>query len=194
MKGLDYIDLKYRPQKNDVVCEYYVEPGLGLSLEKACQHIAGESSIGTWTTISTMSPAIAKKLKPSVFSINKKTNEVRIAYHSDLFEAGNMPEILSSIAGNIFGMKAVKNLRLQDIQFPKKIIDSFLGPQFGIEGIRKLTRIKNRPLVGTIVKPKVGLNEKQHAKVAYEAWAGGLDVVKDDENLSSMTFNNFRKR
>jgi ribulose-bisphosphate carboxylase large chain len=194
VKGLDYIDLKYRPQKNDVICEYYVEPGLGLSLEKACQHIAGESSIGTWTTISTMSPAIAKKLKPSVFSINKKTNEVRIAYHSDLFEAGNMPEILSSIAGNIFGMKAVKNLRLQDIHFPKKIIDSFLGPQFGIEGIRKLTRVKNRPLVGTIVKPKVGLNEKQHAKVAYEAWAGGLDVVKDDENLSSMTFNKFRKR
>ncbi|MBW2999389.1 type III ribulose-bisphosphate carboxylase, partial [Candidatus Woesearchaeota archaeon] len=185
---------KYRPQKNDVICEYYVEPGLGLSLEKACQHIAGESSIGTWTTISTMSPAIARKLKPSVFHINKKTNEVRIAYHSDLFEAGNMPEILSSIAGNIFGMKAVKNLRLQDIHFPKKIIDSFLGPQFGIEGIRKLTRTKNRPLVGTIVKPKVGLNEKQHAKVAYEAWAGGLDVVKDDENLSSMTFNNFRKR
>ncbi|MCK5062330.1 MAG: ribulose-bisphosphate carboxylase large subunit, partial [Candidatus Aenigmarchaeota archaeon] len=109
-------------------------------------------------------------------------------------EAGNMPEILSSIAGNIFGMKTVKNLRLNDIIFPKQIVKSFKGPRFGKEGVRKLTKVNNRPLCGTIVKPKVGLNPAEHAKVAYEAWAGGLDIVKDDENLSSMTFNKFETR
>ena len=54
--------------------------------------------------------------------------------------------------------------------------------------------MKSRPLVGTIVKPKLGLNEKEHAGVAYDAWVGGLDIVKDDENLSSQSFNRFEKR
>ncbi|MBR9691665.1 type III ribulose-bisphosphate carboxylase [Candidatus Woesearchaeota archaeon] len=190
---LEYINRKYKPKPNDLVAEYRVEPNR-ISIEKACEHIAGESSIGTWTTIATMNEKIAAKLKPNVYSIDKKTKEVKIAYPAQLFEAGNMPQIYSAIAGNIFGMKAVKGLRLQDISFPKSILDKFSGPKFGIKGIRKLLRVKKRPLVGTIVKPKVGLNEKQHAQVAYESWLGGLDVVKDDENLTSMSFNNFEKR
>jgi len=191
---LNYIDLKYKPNSKDLIAEYYVEPAKGLTLKKACEHIAGESSIGTWTTISTMNKRIAKRLKPKVYYINPIKKYVKIAYPYELFEAGNMPEILSSIAGNIYGMKAINNLRLMDIRFPKIIMNKFKGPKYGIQGIRKLLKIPKRPLTGTIVKPKVGLNEKQHAKVAYESWMGGLDVVKDDENLSSMTFNKFRKR
>ncbi len=191
---VEYINLKYKPTKNDLLCEYYVEPAKGVSFNEACENLACESSIGTWTTISTLSPKLAKKLKPHVYYINKKTGIIKVAYHSELFEAGNMPGILSSIAGNIFGMKIVKNLRLLDISFPKSIIKGFHGPQYGIKGIRKLTKTKNRPLTGTIVKPKVGLTAQQHAKVAYEAWMGGLDIVKDDENLVSMKFNDFYKR
>lgn len=127
-----------------------------------------------------------------VFEI--KGNFVKIAYPVDLFELGNMPQILSSIAGNIFGMKAVKNLRLEDIDWPGKLIKSFKGPTYGIQGIRKLLKIPERPLCGTIIKPKLGLNEEEHAKVAYEAWVGGIDTVKDDENLSNQSFNNFSKR
>ncbi|MBL7148397.1 MAG: type III ribulose-bisphosphate carboxylase [Nanoarchaeota archaeon] len=190
---LDFVDLKYRPKKSDLVCEYYVEPNK-ISLEKVCEMIAGESSIGSWDKVLTLTPKIAMRLKPHVFSINKKTNEVKIAYTSDLFEGGNMPGILSSIAGNIFGMKDVKNLRLQDITFPEFIVKSFKGPYYGIEGVRRILKIKKRPLVGTIVKPKVGLNSKEHAKVAYEAWVGGCDLVKDDENLVSMSFNKFEDR
>jgi hypothetical protein len=59
---------------------------------------------------------------------------------------------------------------------------------------RKITRIKNRPLIGTIIKPKIGLAPKDHANVAYEAWFGGCDVVKDDENLVSQNFNKFESR
>ena len=190
---MDYVNLSYRPTKNDLIVEYYCEPNR-VPLQVAASNVALESSIGTWTTISTMNPHIAKKLKPSVFSINKKTNTIKIAYPQQLFEPRNMPQILSAIAGNIYGMKIVKNLRLQDITFPKKLVASFPGPRFGIVGIRKLTKVKNRPLVGTIVKPKVGLTAKQHAQVAYNAWIGGLDVVKDDENLTSMSFNNFYDR
>ncbi|MFC1728049.1 type III ribulose-bisphosphate carboxylase [Nanoarchaeota archaeon] len=192
--GLEFIDKKYKPKSTEVVCEYHVDPAKGITFEKVCEYLAGESSIGTWTKISTMNPWIAKRLKPHVFYINKKTHEVKVAYNVELFEEGNVPEILSSIAGNIYGMKQIVNLRLQDIHFPKSIIDSFLGPKFGIKGVRKLTKVYGRPLVGTIVKPKLGLTAPQHAKVAYESWAGGLDVVKDDENLSSMKFNKFDER
>ena len=188
-----FIDLKYRPSRSDVVVEYLFEPN-GVPFEIAAQQIAVESSIGTWTELHTLKKRIVRTLKPSVFYMDKKKKLVKIAYPSDLFEPGNMPQILSSIAGNIFGMKTLKTLRLQDISFPKKLIKSFDGPRFGIKGIRKLLGVKSRPLVGTIVKPKVGLNEKEHAQVAYEAWLGGLDVVKDDENLSNMPFNHFKKR
>ncbi|MBD3310098.1 type III ribulose-bisphosphate carboxylase [Candidatus Woesearchaeota archaeon] len=190
---LEYIDLRYRPGKDDVVTQYYAEPD-GVSFEKACEQIAGESSIGTWTAISTMNEKIAKRLKPHVFYMDKKSGIIKIAYPSELFEFGNMPDILSSIAGNIFGMKILKNLRLEDISFPKAMIRSFKGPGFGVNGIRKLVKKRKSPLLGTIVKPKVGLDPEQHAQVAYEAWMGGLDIVKDDENLTSQRFNQFEKR
>jgi ribulose-bisphosphate carboxylase large chain len=175
-----------------MVAEFFVEPRSGMTMKKAAGHVAAESSIGTWTDIATMNPDIAHKLRPSVYSI--KGNYIKIAYPCELFEPGNMPQILSSIAGNIFGMKDVANIRLMDINFPRKLVNSFKGPRYGIDGIRKILGVSRRPLVGTIVKPKVGLSEKQHSEVAYDAWAGGLDIVKDDENLSSMSFNKFKKR
>jgi len=119
---------------------------------------------------------------------------LKIAYPIELFEQGNMPNILSSVAGNVFGLKALKNLRLNDVELPAELVKSFKGPKFGIDGIRKLLKVPERPLVGTIIKPKLGLKTVDHARVAYEAWAGGCDVVKDDENLSSQRFNPFEER
>jgi len=192
--NLDFVDIGYKPKETDVLLVYTVTPVKGMNVGRAAELIAGESSIGTWTKISTMNPVIAKTLRPHVYYVNEKTGEIRIAYPEILFEPGNMPGILSSIAGNIYGMKGVDKLRLEDIRFTKKLVLSFKGPQFGIDGIRAITGTKETPLLGTIVKPKVGLTEEQHAQVAYEAWRGGLDVVKDDENLVSMSFNNFEER
>ncbi|MFX1477992.1 MAG: type III ribulose-bisphosphate carboxylase [Promethearchaeota archaeon] len=190
-----YVNLDYIPNDNDLIAMYYVEKSSDCrDLEQACEEIAKESSIGTWTEIATLSADIAERLKPSVFYIDPKNNIVKIAYTNELFESNNIPQILSAIAGNIFGMKVLKYLRLLDIQFPKDILDKYKGPKFGIKGIRQLTKVKGRPLLGTIVKPKVGLSETEHAKVCGEAWKGGLDLVKDDENLTDMVFNRFEKR
>jgi ribulose-bisphosphate carboxylase large chain len=187
--------LNYVPTDKDLIVMYYVDKAPECSsLESACIEIAKESSIGTWTKISTLSPEIAEKLKPATFYIDEVNHIIKIAYTQDLFEANNMPQILSAIAGNIYGMKVLKNLRLLDISFPKEILKAYKGPKFGIDGIRKLTNINKRPLLGTIVKPKVGLNEIEHANVCSQAWKGGLDIVKDDENLTNMTFNKFEKR
>jgi len=189
----NYINLKYNPTKNDLIAEYYLEPNK-ISLPEAATNIAGESSIDSWSDLKTLSSRIVRQLRPNVFSINKKTKIIKIAYPQELFEQGNMPQILSSIAGNIFGIKLAKNLRLLDLSFPKKLASSFQGPYLGIQGIRNLTKVKNRFFIGTIIKPKLGLSPKQHADLAYKCWLNGLDVVKDDENLSSMQFNNFYER
>ncbi|MCD6402829.1 MAG: type III ribulose-bisphosphate carboxylase [Candidatus Aenigmarchaeota archaeon] len=187
----EFVDLDYKPSKRDLICLFRVEPAKGISMKEAAGRVASESSVGTWTTLSKL-PRRIQKIKARVFEI--KGNYVRIAYPPDLFEPYNMPQILSSIAGNIFGMKAVKNLRLEDVWFPRKLAKSFKGPQFGIKGIRKVLRVKKRPILASVPKPKVGFSAKEHAEVAYKVWKGGIDLVKDDENLASLSFNKFEKR
>ncbi|MBU2523915.1 type III ribulose-bisphosphate carboxylase [Patescibacteria group bacterium] len=173
-------------------------PMEGVDLIKTFEQIAAESSIGTWTKICTMNEEIATKLKPAVYDVDENNRTAKIAYPIELFEKNNMAGIMSSICGNIFGMEVLKELRVMDIRFPKSIVESYPGPAFGIEGVRKFFGVKDRPLTGTIIKPKVGLTAKQHAEVGYQAWTGedglGLDIVKDDENLTSLEFNTFDER
>lgn len=71
--NLDFIDLKYRPTESDVILDYKIIPAKGVSVGRAAEFIAGESSIGTWTKIQTMNPVIAQTLKPHVFSVDEKT-------------------------------------------------------------------------------------------------------------------------
>ncbi len=193
MRYEDFVDPGYEPSKSDLICTFFFEST--LPPRKAAGGVAAESSIGTWTELTTERKYV-RKLAARVFSLRKTGTgyTARIAYPVELFEEGNMPNILSSVAGNVFGLKELLNLRLQDISFPRKLAKSFMGPAFGIPGVRKLLRVRKRPLVGTIIKPKLGLRTEHHAKVAYEAWVGGCDIVKDDENLSSQKFNPFRKR
>jgi ribulose-bisphosphate carboxylase large chain len=190
MRYIDFVDLDYKPRVEDLICSFHVEP-IGIPLDVAAGGVAAESSIGTWTELTTEKPYI-RRLQAKVFSIDG--NDVKIAYPIELFEQGNMPNILSSVAGNIFGLDAIRRLRLNDIRLPEKLVDSFRGPKYGIGGVRRLLGIESRPLVGTIIKPKLGLRTSDHAEVAYKAWFGGCDIVKDDENLSSQAFNTFEER
>ncbi len=190
MRYVDFVDLNYKPASTDMVCQFYVEPD-GIGLKEAAGGVAAESSVGTWTELSTMKKYV-EKLGATVFDIDG--NDVKIAYPIDLFEAGNMPNILSSVAGNVFGLRALKNLRLNDIHLPERLVKSFKGPKYGVGEIRRILKVSKRPFVGTIVKPKLGLNTEDHAEVAYEAWVGGCDFVKDDENLASQSFNRFEER
>jgi ribulose-bisphosphate carboxylase large chain len=190
LRYIDFVDLNYTPKETDVICTFHIEPA-GISMKEAAGGVAAESSVGTWTELTTVKPYV-DKLAARVFDIDGGL--AKIAYPLELFEPGNMPNILSSAAGNVFGLRALKNLRLMDIGFPSKLVRSFKGPKFGIEGIRRLLKVHDRPLVGTIIKPKLGLKTADHAKVAYEAWVGGCDIVKDDENLGSQSFNPFGER
>lgn len=190
MRYIDFIELAYEPSETDLVCDFYLAPR-GIPIDEAAGGVAAESSIGTWTELTTVEPYMMK-LHARVFSIDG--NNVRVAYPLELFEPGNMPNILSSIAGNVFGLDAIESLRLNDITLPEALVKSFPGPKYGMNGVRRLLSVEGRPLVGTIIKPKLGLNTGDHARVAYEAWFGGCDIVKDDENLSSQGFNPFEDR
>lgn len=217
MSKLSYLHLDSKIDKTkNIIATFRVESM--LPLEKAASEIVAESSIGTWTKVGTLKEKTFNRLVAKVFSIkniigtyqteiggpfwcsekteNPKVNIgiVKIAYPLELFELENIPQLLSSVAGNIFGMKKINNLRLEDLEFPEKYVRSFKGPQLGIAGIRKITGIKNRPLVGSIIKPKLGLSAKEHAMAAYNCFTGGADLVKDDENLTDQKFNRFEDR
>ncbi|MFH1685265.1 MAG: type III ribulose-bisphosphate carboxylase [Candidatus Micrarchaeota archaeon] len=187
----EFVDLKYKPSKDDLVCLFYFEPIAGMTKKEVAGRIASESSTGTWTTLYTLPPRM-KKLEATAFQISG--NYVKIAYPIGLWEEGNICQLLSGIAGNIFGMKAVKNLRLIDVSFPPVYLKHFKGPHYGNSGIRKLMGVKKRPLTGAVPKPKIGFSAAEHAKVGFETWIGGFDFVKDDENLTSTSFNRFSQR
>lgn len=184
----EFIDLNFKPE-NELICTFRLEPD-GISMEEAAGRVASESSVGTWTTLAKL-PDRIKQLMARVYRM--EDGHISVAYPLELFEEGNIPQLLSSVAGNVFGMRALKNLRLEDIQFPSEYVGRFPGPNLGIEGVKKIFGV-SRPLTATVPKPKVGFDAMEYAEVAYEAWSGGIDFVKDDENLTSQPFIRFEER
>lgn len=193
MSKVSYLDLKFQPDfEKQIIATFYLEPS--ISFEEAAEQVAAESSIGSWSELKTLRDSVANRLKATVFHIDKAKGIVKIAYPLPLFEPGSIPQLLSSVGGNVFSMKAVNNLRLLDLEFPKKYIDSFQGPAIGAAGIRKILKNKNRIILGCIMKPKVGLTADEQAALSYAVWKNGIDLIKDDENLTSLSFNNFEDR
>jgi len=169
-----------------VICKYRVTTD--LPIEKAAEAIAAEQSTGTWTGISTLDSDIFNRLGARVIDISGDNIIVEFPTDDFSIEVGAVPQILSVIAGNLFGLGALKGVRLEDVTFPKEILRQFKGPKFGADGIRKALDRPEKPLVGTIVKPKIGLDPKRTAEYVYEAGAGGLTNSKDDETLVDQPF------
>lgn len=192
-KSYLHLNEKINPQTH-LVARFLLTTEDGIDFYETAGGVAAESSVGTWTEVTTELKKVWDKLHARVLEADKKNGLLKIAYPLELFEKGNIPQLLSSVAGNIFGLKEVKNLKLLDIELPEQYVRNFPGPAFGAEGIRKFTGVYGRPLIGCIIKPKLGLNPQAHAQVAKEVFDGGVDFVKDDENLTSQEFNPFEKR
>lgn len=161
---------------------YYVESD--MPIEKAAKEIAAEQSTGTWTKV----PAeqeVHEKLGGRV--VSAENNTVIVDFPVEIFEPDNVPQILSVVAGNLFGLGGLNACKLMDVDFDP-LAKYYSGPEYGIEDVRKMLGVYDRPLVGTIIKPKVGLNPKRTAEVAGQAAKGGLDLIKDDETLTDQDF------
>jgi ribulose-bisphosphate carboxylase large chain len=170
----------------NVICKYKIITDMDIRLAAAA--VATEQSTGTWTGISTLNDEIFKRYHGRVIDI--QGNVATIAYPEDDFslDIGGVPQILSVIAGNLFGLEGLKGVRLEDVEFPRGMLRAFKGPKFGIPGLRKALKRPDKPLVGTIVKPKIGLPPRDMADFVYEAGMGGLTNGKDDETLSNQRF------
>jgi ribulose-bisphosphate carboxylase large chain len=153
-------------------------------LDVVAKEIAAEQSTGTWTDV----PAereVHERVGARV--VRAENNTVVIDFPEEIFEPANIPQILSVVAGNLFGLGGVTALRLEDVDFDP-LARYYKGPVFGIKEVRKYLGVYDRPLVGTIIKPKVGLSPKRTAEVAEQAALGGLDLIKDDETLTDQAF------
>ncbi len=189
----------YEPKDTDVLCAFRITPQPGVPPEEAGAAVAGESSTATWTVVWTDRLTSYDTYQAKCYRVDAVPNAENqyiayIAYHIDLFEEGSIANLTSSIIGNVFGFKALKALRLEDMHIPLHYIKTFQGPAHGIIMEREYLDKFGRPLLGATTKPKLGLSARNYGRVVYEALRGGLDFTKDDENINSQPFMRWRDR
>ena len=199
-KEMGYWRPDYEPEDTDIIAAFRITPQAGVDAEEAAAAVAGESSTATWTVVWTDQLSAYENYQGKAYKVEPVPGSdppqwiAYIAYKLDLFEEGSIPNLTSSIIGNVFGFKALKALRLEDMRIPQEYLKTFQGPPHGIVQEREMLNKYGRPLLGATTKPKLGLSPRNYGRVVYEALRGGLDFVKDDENTNSQPFNRWRDR
>ncbi len=154
-------------------------------LHKGFIELAKETSSGTWVEISTRNE---ESKKADGWIVHEKGNIGYIGIPPDNWDLdGGFNNVWANVGGNYFGLTDLKRARFLDVYFPPCIVKHFPGPRFGIDGIYKQMGNLKRMIAGSIVKPKMGLNPVDWAKVAEQVFLEA-DLVKDDENLCSQSF------
>jgi ribulose-bisphosphate carboxylase large chain len=164
----------------------------------AAEVIAGEQSSGTFVALPTETPELKARAGARVERLevidtsttsSLPTPKVSGRYTRCVLElswpienlGACLPTLMATIAGNLYELRAVSGLRLVDLQLPPSFAVAYPGPAFGIEGTRRLAGVTHGPLIGTIIKPSVGLSAQETAQQVRELVAGGIDFIKDDE-------------
>ena len=196
---MGYWQPDYPPKETDVLALFRITPQEGVEPEEAAAAVAGESSTATWTVVWTDRLTACEQYRAKAYKVEPVPNAqgqyfAWIAYELDLFEEGSIANLTASIVGNVFGFKPLKALRLEDMRIPVAYLKTFQGPPTGIVVERERLDKFGRPLLGATTKPKLGLSGKNYGRVVYEALKGGLDFVKDDENINSQPFMHWRDR
>ncbi|HEY2024730.1 ribulose-bisphosphate carboxylase large subunit family protein, partial [Paraburkholderia sp.] len=202
-----------RPRPEFAV-RYFVESFVPLG--KAAEIIAGEQSSGTFLAlpgethelkerararvvrVDSLPPVLAPSLRSAFVERREPAplyyrGEIEIAFPVDNVGA-NLPQLLSTVAGNLFELGEITGLRMLDIDLPDDYAARFPGPAFGIEGTRRVTGVHGRPLIGTIVKPSIGLLPEQTAQIVDDLCGADIDFIKDDELLGDPSYASFDAR
>ncbi|MBK8089769.1 MAG: ribulose-bisphosphate carboxylase large subunit family protein [Chitinophagaceae bacterium] len=193
-----------------ITATYYIETP--YAPEKAASVLAGEQSSGTFVAVPGETEELKQRFAGRVESVEvlETVNEPAIPgatskdgkYHRAIVKVSwsienfgyNLPVMVSTLQGNLYEITQFTGLKLMDIELPESFGQQFKGPAFGIEGCRQLTGVQDRPLIGTIIKPSIGLSVEQTSSMVKTLAEAGIDFVKDDELLSSSANSNFNDR
>jgi ribulose-bisphosphate carboxylase large chain len=185
-------------------------------LEKAAAVMAGEQSTGTFirvpgetdelrerhaarverlTELETVdTPALPGSKPPrSTESPRYRRAEVMLSWPIENM-GPSLPNLYATIAGNLFELKEFSGLRLMDVELPAVFTEAYPGPQFSVAGTRRLAGVYDRPIIGTIVKPSVGLSPSDTAELVRTLALAGLDFIKDDELMANPPHSPFKER
>ncbi|KAF8380768.1 hypothetical protein HHK36_028258 [Tetracentron sinense] len=170
---LTYYTPEYKTKDTDILAAFRVTPQPGVPPEEAGATVAAESSTGTWTTVWTDGLTSLDLYKGRFYHIEPVAGEesqfiAYVAYPLDLFEEGSVTNMFTSIVGNVFGFKALRALRLEDLRIPLAYSKTFQGPPHGIQVERDKLNKYGHPLLGCTIKPKLGLSAKNYGRAVYE--------------------------
>lgn len=171
----------------------------GLSVEQAAAVMAGEQSCGTFVSVARETDELRARHAATVAAVEElppsgraplpgaagdwsTPRRARVSIDFPLRNFGpSVPNLLAAVAGNLFELREVGALRLVDLDLPPAFADVYPGPQFGVQGTRRLAARPRGPLIGTIVKPSIGLSAAELAELVAELATAGIDFIKDDE-------------
>src|SRR5215469_14731467 len=183
-----------------IYARYFIETA--FSLEQAAATMAGEQSTGTFLRVPGETDELRERYAARVESIQeqatasvpslpgsglptnwdgvRRTAEVTLSW--PLHNIGpSLPNLLATVAGNLSELKAFSGLKLLDLTLPKDFLNVYRGPQFGVNGTRSVTGVLDRPLIGTIIKPSIGMSPEATAAQVKLLAEAGIDFIKDDE-------------
>src|SRR5579859_5744170 len=183
-----------------------------LPVEKAAAILAGEQSSGTFVAVPgeteelkqrfaarvekvTLLETVTTPSLPGVRSATGKYQRAEVVVSWSPENMGcNLPTLVSTVGGNLYELSQFSGLKLMDIEVPVAFGEYFDGPRFGVEGCRKLTNVSGRPLIGTIIKPSIGMSPKQTAALVKTMAEAGIDFIKDDELMANPPHSPFDER
>ena len=183
-----------------------------LTVEKAAAVLAGEQSSGTFVAVPGETEELKQRFAARVESIkpleavtqpalpgsrggSRKFQRAEIVVSWSMENFGfNLPALVSTLQGNLYELAQFSGLKLMDFDAPASLAKAFTGPKFGIAGSRRLTGVENRPLIGTIIKPSIGLTPQQTAELVKTLAEAGIDFIKDDELMADPPHSPFDQR
>ena len=198
------------PSMERISATYLIETP--LAVEKAAASLAGEQSSGTFVAVPgeteelkqrfaarvekiTPLEAVNEPSLPGCRGANGKFQRAEIVVSWSVENFGfNLPTLVSTVQGNLYELAQFSGLKLMDLELPSSFAKHFRGPKFGIAGCRQLTGVQNRPLIGTIIKPSIGLTPQQTAELVKTLVEAGIDFIKDDELMANPPHSPFDER
>lgn len=189
----EYIDIGRDVNTGEYMLAVYKIESYNEDLLGEASELCAESSTGSNIKVGTQT-VFAKQHNAVVYKYDEAKKLIWVAYPYSIFDSkGNIQNIFTYIAGNIFGMSSLKTCKLLDVWFPSEMLDKYDGPSYTIDDMREYLNNWDTPILGTIIKPKIGLTATQYAEVCFDFWVGGGHFVKNDEPQADQEFCPYKK-